>query len=439
MRMRLVAINIRRSRALLMLLSAVAVAVVLSALTVTNPAEAEWWGFSDAQDYPVGESPIVVTSADFDGDGKKDLATVNYGLYAQPTFPKDEILGSVAVLLGNGDGTFQPKQEFEIATNPHPRSLASARFNGDDFADLVVPNPASGNVAVLLGKGNGTFQDPQNVAVGLHPLHATSADFDGSGSADLAVVNKASDDLSILLGNDDGSFQDAKSVAAGDAPESATKADLDGNGTPDLVVLRKSSDALTILLGNGDGTFQDAKNLPVEDETYSITSADLNGDEKADLATAHHRSFGSTTSPPEGVSVLLSRGDGTFQSPKNYPVSWITNYLHYPEQVVSADFNRDNKLDLATSNRGGFFTGYNGASVLLGKGDGTFEEAQQYTFGINPSSLIASDFDGDSFPDLAVADEGSNDLNFETYPDDVSVLMNMPGPTDVTIDSGPRR
>jgi len=427
-------INHYRPGALLVQFGAAVLAAALLALVGASPAWAEWWGFGDAQNYPVGESPLVVTSADFNGDGEKDLATVNYGNYADATFPRPEILGGVSVLLGKGDGTFQPKQEFEITTNPHPRSVTSAHFNGDVFADLVVPNPTSDNVAVFLSNGDGTFQDPQNFAAGDGPLYATSADFNGDVNADLAVPNRTSDDVSILLGNGDGTFQAAKSFPAGDAPYSAINTDFNADGNADLAVLRQSSDALTVLLGNGDGTFQEAKNLPVEDETYLITSADFDGDNKADLVTVHHPSFGSaTTSPPEGVSVLLGNGDGTFQDAKSFPVSWDTSYRRNPEQVISADFNGDKKQDLATSNRGGFFTGYHGASVLLGNGDGTFQEAEEYPFGINPSSLTAADFDADGFPnlpDLAVADDGSNDLNFETSPDDVSVLWNQGGTLD---------
>ena len=430
-------IDTQRPSALLVLFAAAVLGAGLLVLVGAKPAWAAWWGFSDSQNYPVGESPLVVTSADFNGDGEKDLATVNFGNYPDATFPRPEIPGGVSVLLGKGDGTFQPNQDFEISTNRHPQSLTSAHIDGDDFADLVVPNPVSDDVSVFLSDGDGTFQEPRIFAAGDAPRPTTSGDFDRDGNADLAVPNKISDDVSILLGNGDGTFQDAREFLAGDAPESAINADFDGDGNADLAVLRKSLDAASVLLGNGDGTFQDPKSFPVEDETTSLVGADLDGDNKSDLATAHRPSFGSRTSPPEGVSVFLSNGDGTFQAARSFPVAWDTGYRRNPEQVIAADFNRDKKLDLATSNRGAFFTGYHGISVLLGYGHGTFQDAQEFPFGINPSSLTSADFDGDNFPDLAVADEGHNDLNFETFPDEVSVLMSIPGPTEVVIDSGP--
>jgi hypothetical protein len=423
-------------RAVLASLAGAVLAAGLVTLAGANPAWAALWGFSDPQNYPVGESPFSILSADFNGDGKRDVAVANmgnhsgFGVHARP--------GGVSVLLGNGDGTFQPKQDFEVATNPHPQSVTSAHFNDDDLADLAVPNPASDDVSLFLSNGDGTFQDPEVFAVGDGPRHATSGDFNGDGNADLAVTNLISDDVSVLVGNGNGTFEAANSFAAGDAPYSAINGDFDGNGSFDLAVLRKTSDAVSVLLGNGDGTFQSLKNLSVEDETTSLTSADLDGDAKADLATSHRPSFGSTTSPREGASVYLSNGDGTFQAAKNVPVSWADGYRRHPEQVIAVDFNGDKVQDLATSNRGGSFTGRSGVSVLLNKGDGTFQEAREFKAGINPSSLTAADFNGNNFPDLAVANEGSNDLNFETYPDDVSVLRSIQGPPHATIDSGPQ-
>ena len=125
--------------------------------------------------------------------------------------------GGISVLLGNGDGSFQPKQDFEVATNRHPQSVTSAHFNDgevgksdDDFADLVVPNPASDDVSVYLSNGDGTFREPKIFAAGDAPHPTTSGDFDGDGNADLAVPNKISDDVSVLLGNADGTFQAAR-------------------------------------------------------------------------------------------------------------------------------------------------------------------------------------------------------------------------------------
>jgi Ca2+-binding RTX toxin-like protein len=121
----------------------------------------------------------------------------------------------------------------------------------------------------------------------------------------------------------------------------------------------------------------------------------------------------------------LSKGDGTFQAAKNFPVSLDNSYRRNPGQVVIADFDGDKRQDLATSNRGGGLTGHSGVSVLLGKGDGSFQEALEFSFGVNPSSLTTADLDGIDSIDLAVADEGSNDLNFEEYPDNVSVVQNL--------------
>ena len=150
-----------------------------------------------------GGSPVALAIADFNGDGKPDLAVVDN------TSP-----GLVSILLGNGDGTFAAQVGY--ATGNSPVALAVADFNGDGKPDLaVVNNPAtaagttasSGSVSILLGNGDGTFQPHVDFAVGTTPVAVAAADFSGDGSQDLAVVNQGDTAVSILLGNGDGTFQ----------------------------------------------------------------------------------------------------------------------------------------------------------------------------------------------------------------------------------------
>ena len=122
--------------------------------------------------------------------------------------------GNVSILLGNGDGTFAAQVGY--ATGNSPVALAVADFNGDGKPDLAVVNsPAtaagttasSGSVSILLGNGDGTFQPHVDFAVGTTPVAVAAADFSGDGSQDLAVVNQGDTAVSILLGNGDGTFQ----------------------------------------------------------------------------------------------------------------------------------------------------------------------------------------------------------------------------------------
>src|SRR5215213_5904491 len=139
-RIRQMAMDIHRTRTLLILLAAALVAAGLLALVQTTPAQAADRSFAPAPSSPisVGTNPTTVANADFNGDGKVDLAAQNAGS------------NTVSVLLGNGDGTFQSKHDFAVGLAP--TSVISADFDSDGIADLAVTNQNSNNVSVLLGQ-----------------------------------------------------------------------------------------------------------------------------------------------------------------------------------------------------------------------------------------------------------------------------------------------
>jgi hypothetical protein len=328
--------------------------------------------------------PWSVATGDFNGDGKPDLAVANYGCpLCQPP-----VNGSVSVLLGNGDGTFQ--LWVNVFAGPNPQSVVAGDFNGDGKADLAVANNGSTNIAVLLGNGDATFQTPVSYGVGgapafLAPGVFAPGDLNGDGKLDLAVANSGG--VSVLLGNGDGTFQAAASYGPG--ASSVAVGDFNGDSKPDLAVT--SGGGVSVLLGNGNGTFQTAVNYGVGGTTSSLTVGDFNGDGKADLAVA------TSLSPPssDNVSVLLGIGDGTFQPAVHYVVG------SHPYAVAAGDFNGDGKLDVAAATDVGI-------AFLPANGDGTFRTAINYGAGSHPNAVAAGDFDGDGKPDLAVADAGSS-------------------------------
>jgi len=143
---------------------------------------------------------MSITSSDFNKDGSLYLATAN---------PQTD---SVSILLAKGAGTFQPQVIYPV--DHLPVSIASGDFRNNGTFDLVTANeictntPCNpGTVSVLLGNGDGTFQSHVEYSVGLLPTSVAAADFRNVGKLDLAVVNSGSATLSILLGNGDGTFQ----------------------------------------------------------------------------------------------------------------------------------------------------------------------------------------------------------------------------------------
>src|SRR5881409_3587521 len=150
--------------------------------------------------------------------------------------------------------------------------------------------------------------------VGTHPHWMAASDFNGDGRPDLATANSDSNNVSVLLGNGDGTFQAAPTLVAGSRPESVAVGDINRDGVPDLAVANSGSSDVSVLLGNGDGSFQAARAFAVAGTTApAMAVADLNGDGRPDLAVANVGSLQTPGQIPGNVSVLLGNGDGTFQ------------------------------------------------------------------------------------------------------------------------------
>jgi hypothetical protein len=320
-----------------------------------------------------------MASGDFNGDGKLDLVATNPN-------------GNISVLLGQGDGTFQAPVDYPAGVGP--TAIAVGDFNGDGKLDLVVANTHSNNVSVLLGNGDGTFQPAVEFVVGSDPRSVAVGDFNGDGKLDIVVGNSGAtsgiSNLSVLLGNGDGTLQPALTYDAGFGITSVAVGDFNGDDKLDLAVVNFGSN-VSILLGNGDGTFQSAVNYVAGPVPLSVAVGDFNGDGKLDMAVAN---IPSGNTGPTVVSVLLGNGDGTFQSPADYGTGSIPNSA----TVALGDFNGDGKLDMAVTG----YHGTNDVSILLGNGDGTFQSAVNYAD--ESSSLVVGDFNGDGRLDIALDD-----------------------------------
>jgi hypothetical protein len=402
--------------------------------------------FAPAVGYGSGAyNPLSVAVADLNGDGNPDLVVAN--VCADNTCTTDGVVG---VLLGNGDGTFQPVVTYSSG-GAYASTVVVADVNGDGKSDLIVANqvanssgsgsnPEDGMIAILLGNGDGTFQNAVLYDVGGYFGYSVAvADVNGDGKLDLVATiqcgsNPCSDnsEVGVLLGNGDGTFQEAKTYGSGGyAALSVVVADVNGDGKPDIVVSNQCLDSCSgggagVLLGNGDGTFQTAVTYSSGGNADSVVVADVNGDGKPDLLMGNYCVSSNCT-----VVVLLGNGNGTFQ-----PLVTYGSGGDAQPSVRVADVNGDGTPDIVVASQcinndcsgdGGSGT----VGVLLGNGDGTFQPVVAYgSGGFGAYSVAVADLNKDGKPDVVVANGcvSSNSCANGT----VGVLLNVSGPTPTT-------
>ncbi len=237
---------------------------------------------------PVSSSsvPVGIKVVDVNGDGIPDLIIFNYG--------RDNKENGIDVSLGNGDGTFQAYKHFSTR-GTGAAQFVMGDFNGDGILDFAATDcgaftKGTDNLAVLLGNGDGTFKK----AMISHPMREPNpiavGDFNGDGILDLAVASIIYGRLEILLGRGDGTFYNRlglinqHGLGIGDVKA----ADFNGDGKLDLAVLGAKctgcyADSVSILLGNGDGTFQAPVRFDIPFGAFRMEIADLNSDGKPDI------------------------------------------------------------------------------------------------------------------------------------------------------------
>ena len=344
-----------------------------------------------------GSYPASVAVGDFNRDAKSDLVTGNLNA------------GTVSVLLGNGDGTFLPKHDFDAGTNPYSvvvgdfdldgnpdvavvnlgPNTAVAMIGGGEVDEIAGTNAVFGFLSVLHGNGDGTFAAPTTWPTVRDPSAVVVTDMNGDGKPDLAVTS-SSTSAGWIAGNGDGTFALPSGLSSLAAYSVAT-GDADADGNADLATANFSSNSMSVLRGLGGGLV-DTRTYPVGRNPFSVAIGDLDGDGKPDVATAN---IGSGTS-----TVLLGNGDGTFGARTELPMGGE------PRAVRIGNLGSDAGPALMVAN-----SLANTVSVLLGLGTGTVGARTDFGVENNPFAMAIGDLDGDGRPDLAVANATSNTLS----------------------------
>jgi VCBS repeat-containing protein len=282
----------------------------------------------------VGE-PHEVVVGDLNGDGVTDIVNANSNS------------GTISVSLGIGDGTFQPRSTYAAGngagSGAGPGHVTLGDLNGDSYLDVIatagVLIPSS--VAVLLGNGDGTFQPQTQYGTGISGEPVEVGDLNGDGKLDVVVAGGPN--VSVLLGNGDGSLQTATQYATGSGTWGGLEiADLSGDGILDIVTANGGLGTVSVLLGNGDGTFQNQTEYATGTaQPMDVAVGDLNGDGRPDLAV--------TSNPDSKISVLLGSGDGTF----TFEDVTVYDAGTHPLSLEIADFNGDYRNDIVVTNGDG--------------------------------------------------------------------------------------
>ncbi len=374
--------------------------------------------------------PQAMIGADINRDGTLDLVTA------------ESSSRSVSVLLGSGDGTFQPFLSTSIGGGG--QDIDPGDFDANGTLDVAVAIPGTdGFIAVLLGTGDGTFLPPATFPTNGRADEVAAADFDEDGRTDLAVFSTVGTtrDVTLFLAGPGGSFSSGQLVGNGSFSDlqSLVAADLDQDDHADVAI---SGTGLTILAGNGDGSFAVQPRMPIAGGIRSPAAADIDDDGTLDIvgSSADGRqlitlpgngdlSFGSPINASLGGELSLSTPaledvdlDGTldavialaFDTVGNLPGHGDGSFgdlaalpaCNSPRNPIVSDFDRDGLPDIAVP-----CAGDRTVSLLAGTSPGTFATASRASVGDFPRDGALLDINGDGFLDLLTANLGSHDVS----------------------------
>jgi len=343
-------------------------------------------GFAAAAIWSAGSGKAMsVATGDFNMDGKVDLAIAGD-------------TGSVVVRFGDGIGGFASSTSFSSGGSV-PGCVAVEDFNGDGKSDLAVANYSSADVGILLGNGVGGFSPAVTFAAGgLRPYHVSVSDVNGDGKLDLTVVNYYASNVGVLLGDGAGAFSAVRTWGTGGTdPYAAAIGDFDADGRADIAVVNWDNYNVGILFGDGAGDFGANRTFgPGGTYPQSVAVGDFNADGRADVAVANPASGGMGN-----VGLLLGDGAGGLAGARTFLSGGSAPY-----SLAAADFNADGRLDLIVANA----SPSHSLGLLLGGAGGLGSARTFGSGGDNPLFVAVGDFNNDGHPDVAVTNWDSDNV-----------------------------
>jgi hypothetical protein len=351
----------------------------------------------DNSTIPVGEGPHALAIADFNHDGKLDIAVAN------------SIGNTVSILLGDGAGHFHSAEGSPFPAGPYPNDLAVADFNGDGHPDLAIPNHATPYVTILLGDGKGAFHpaphSPFQTESSPHPHGAAAADFNGDGKMDIAIDSWGHNQVLLMQGDGAGGLDlPGRLFNVGKRPyQRLRSADFNHDGKPDLVTTNLNADNATVLLGDGRGGFREAPGSPFPAGAFpwAVAIDDIDKDGNPDLLTIPY-TRDIADKARIAVTVLLGDGKGGFRPMAGSP--FRLNGCEDTNSVATGDFNGDGRRDIAVA-----CAGTDNVAVLSGMDGGGFR-LSLIPSGKQPRAVAVGDFNADGKDDIVVANTGEGTI-----------------------------
>ncbi|MGE0127155.1 MAG: FG-GAP-like repeat-containing protein [Blastocatellales bacterium] len=294
-----------------------------------EPNACDTFGFNPPVYYTGGNNLVSIALGNFTtGDVEDDLVAVNRNDNSISVFAADP----------NGNGSFNTTPITTTNVGATPNAVTTGDFNKDGKLDLAVALASGGNnVAVLLGNGNATFQAPLAVAAGGTPQSLVAFDYDNDGALDLAVANNVG--VRLLKGDGLGGFASGALLTTLTSPYFVAAADFNNDGALDLAVTHINAASVSVFTANGSGGFNAKQDFAIGTGSFNLTIGDFNLDGNKDIAAAN-----SLANAAAAVSVLLGNGNGTFGAKTDFAAGAS------PQGIATGDLDGDGNPDLITTN-----------------------------------------------------------------------------------------